>query len=274
MAPAGFSMLPLWTDKPVICIVQWFFFEFWEKRYHLPFSRWMRALARKKRYLHFIVQTAAMGAIFSELVPGADIRKIPCGIGKDAFRDADTEGEYALFLGRLEVQQKGLDCLLEAWTTVCAAQGVPLVLAGDGPDREWLEAVVRERGLSDLVRFAGRVQGDAKEQLLRNCRFMVMPSRDETFGLVALEAMAVSRPVLAFDIPHLNELVRPEWGVLVEKEHAVKFGQAACELWAAPEHCLRLGQRAGSAAKQYDWDRIAEMQEEYYLEVVSQGKVK
>lgn len=273
MAPTGFSMLPLWTDKPVICIVQWFFFEFWEQRYHLPFYRWMKALARQKRYLRFIVQTMAMGKIFSEIVPSADIRKIPCGINAEAFKDAKTDGEYALFLGRMEMQQKGLDCLLDAWTNLCAAHRVPLVLAGDGPDREQLEALVRERGLSGMVRFVGRVQGEAKDKLLRNCRFLVMPSRAETFGLVALEAMAVSRPVLAFDIPHLNELVRSEWGVLVDVENIVQFGQAVCELWSNPAHCRCLGERAGATAKQYDWDHIAKIQEEYYLEVVSQGIV-
>jgi len=89
--------------------------------------------------------------------------------------------------------------------------------------------------------------------------------------LAALEAMAVSKPVLAFNIDHLNELVRPEWGVLVEPGDTAEFGRAALELWRHPERCTELGLRAHAAAQAYTWDRLALQQESIYTDVVRDG---
>jgi glycosyltransferase involved in cell wall biosynthesis len=268
MPPCGFCLLPLWTPKPVVSIVQWFFFDEWQARYKLPFERMMRTIPRRLRYRHFIVQSRRMADYFRELIPQASISVVPCGIDASALCEQTEPGSYALYLGRLARHQKGLDLLLEAWRSLTQAGiRIPLRIVGSGPDQRWIEDEIAAAGMESFVSMPGRMEGPAKLECLKACRFLVMPSREETFGLSALEAMAVSRPVVAFDIDHLNELVRPDWGVLVPPGDLAGFAQAAAVLWRAPSRCVDLGVRAHAAATAYTWDRLAVRQESIYLNI-------
>jgi glycosyltransferase involved in cell wall biosynthesis len=266
--PVGFCLLPLWTTKPVISIVQWYSFDFWERRYHLPFSRWMRKIASCHRYRYFIVQTEAMGKIFRSLIPDAVIREIPCGVDDSAFLESTSAADFVLYLGRLDRAEKGLDFLLNCWVKMCGPAGIPLVVAGEGPDRNWLETGIAAAGLGSAITLAGRVEGKRKNELLQACRFLVMPSRIETFGITALEAMAAAKPVVAFDIDHLNELVRPDWGALIPAYDENALGKAICRLWSDPDLCRSAGTRGKTAARKYRWHDIAQQQEEFYREVI------
>ena len=271
--PVGFCGLPWWTHKPVVSMVQWFFFDAWEERYHLPFNRWMKQIAVRNRYRWFIVQSNAMGRTIGRLIPGAVVRKIPCGLDDAAFTVTNNLGDYALFLGRLDIRQKGLDLLLNAWAGVCSRKKIPLIIAGEGPDRKRLDIQLRNAGLGALVTFVGRIEGQEKRDLLESCRFLVMPSREETFGLTALEAMGSSKPVIAFDIPNLNELVQNQWGVLVAPGDAASFGCAVRNLWSRPDLCREYGWRAYQEARNYRWDVLAGLQEAFYLEVLD-GQIR
>lgn len=272
MPPFGFRMLPRYTAAPVISMVQWFFFGDWERRYKLPFERMMRQRAASGLYQNFIVQSDRMGEHFREMLPQANIWKVPCGIGREAFHQSDSDGSYALFLGRLDINHKGLDFLLEAWTRLAqSGLRIPLKIVGAGPSESWLRETIMQRRLDDIVELVGRVEGAAKEELLRECRFLVMPSRQETFGLTALETMAASRPVLAFDIDHLNEVVKPAWGRLVPLGDVAALAEQASQLWQNVALSRFLGGRGYEEAQFYTWDALAEKQLDVYLDVVRRG---
>lgn len=266
--PFGFCQLEKYTDKPLISIVQWFFFDVWQQRYKLPFERIMRGRAPSKKPRNIIVQTHKMGEYFKDLLPDANIYKVPCGINDNAFSAQETLGDYALFLGRLDIHHKGLDDLLEAWLLL-KTQGVnvPLWIVGAGQDEAELKSRVLHLGLSHCVEFKGRLEGKAKNQALNNCRFLVMPSRQETFGLTALEAMAAKKPVIAYDIDHLNELLQPAWAINVGLGNVSALAQAIAKLWLDQAQSLALGKAGYEAAKQYRWDEIAKRQTEIYIHV-------
>src|SRR5262249_4619535 len=98
-----------------------------------------------------------------------------------------------LCVGRL-VPIKGHDTLLRAFATAAGSlPGLPLELAGDGPSRGELEALARRLGVADAVTFVGRVApiGPAYER----AAVVVVPSRGEGFGMVALEAAERGRAV-------------------------------------------------------------------------------
>ncbi|MGH6888126.1 MAG: glycosyltransferase family 4 protein [Rhizomicrobium sp.] len=272
--PIGFCLLPLWTKKPVVSVVQWFFFQDWEQRYKLPFEHMMRSTPRHMSYRNFIVQTERMGDYFRELVPLAHVWKVPCGIADDAFSPAsgDSAGDYALFLGRLDIHHKGLDYLVDTWERLLSAgETIPLRIAGAGPGINYLQTQISRRNLSHLVELLGRVEGAAKQALLKQCRFLVMPSRHETFGMTALEAMAVAKPVLGFDIAHLNEVLNPQCARLVPLGSVEELAAEAAALWHNPGQCLALGKRAYEKAQRYRWDELARIQEAVYQEIVAQG---
>ena len=267
--PFGFCNLQKHTSKPVVSMVQWFFFDDWQKRYKLPFENIMRKRAVLYANRHIIVQTNKMGDYFKELLPLAHIHKVPCGINQESFQDSENIGEYALFLGRLDTQHKGLDDLLEAWA-ILLKNGVqiPLWIVGAGQDEATLKAQVQRLGLSQLVTFKGRLENAAKQEVLKNCRFLVMPSRQETFGLTALEAMASSKPVIAYDIDHLNELLQPAWSHQVKLGDINAFAEAVQQIWQNKHASLELGKSGYKAAKGYLWDSLAVQQYQVYLEAL------
>ncbi|MBI3466420.1 MAG: glycosyltransferase family 4 protein [Planctomycetes bacterium] len=105
-------------------------------------------------------------------------------------------GNFALIVGRMSSQEryKGHDQLLQIWPDVL--REIPtatLLIAGDGDDRPRLEAKAATLGLGGGVQFLGRVPNERLAALYRDCAFFVMPSRDEGFGLVFLEAMQAGK---------------------------------------------------------------------------------
>jgi glycosyltransferase involved in cell wall biosynthesis len=113
--------------------------------------------------------------------------------------DEPSPSRYALVVSRL-APEKGVDVAIEA----CRAAGLPLVVAGDGPERE---ALGRLAAGAD-VRFAGHVADAELDRLRAGASVALVPSRSaETFGMAAAEAMACGLPVAASRIGALPELV-------------------------------------------------------------------
>ncbi len=99
---------------------------------------------------------------------------------------------FVLSVGRLD-SLKRLDLLLEA---AAIEPRLQVVVAGDGPDRERLERLSAELGLSDRVRFVGRVDEATLTELYATCRAVYYAPIDEDFGMVPLEAYRSSKPVV------------------------------------------------------------------------------
>lgn len=117
---------------------------------------------------------------------------------------ADRE-KTILSVGRLS-HLKGLDVLIRAWAEICAenTRGYRLEIVGDGPERENLERLVRNLGISGYVSFTGYKE-DIAERLSR-CACYVLPSREEGMGLTLMQAVKMDVPVIASDIPAVREL--------------------------------------------------------------------
>lgn len=113
---------------------------------------------------------------------------------------ADTG--FILFVGRLDRHTKGLDVLLAAYATYAAAlpaSRLPLVIAGEGPDRDWLKAEIVRLGLDDVLCLGWL--GDP-EPYYREARLLVVSSRFEGWSNVLMEAMGAGCPVVATDCPY------------------------------------------------------------------------
>jgi glycosyltransferase involved in cell wall biosynthesis len=127
---------------------------------------------------------------------------------------------YALVVSRL-APEKGIEVAVDA----CRIAGVPLVLAGDGPERDAL----RERAAGAEVRFLGRVEDRELEELRAGAAIALAPSLSaETFGLAVAEAMAAGLPVAASAVGALPELLDSD--SLVPPGDAVALAEAITRL--------------------------------------------
>jgi glycosyltransferase involved in cell wall biosynthesis len=248
------SLLPLVSPAPVVALVQMLGAADMARKYRLPFTiveRWGLGL-----YRHFIVLNEADRAAVRRRSRRATCDLIPNGAARPRVEDGTFgAGDHILFLGRIDVRQKGLDLLLAAVRE--SPPPLPLIIAGSGTAHE--ERILRElaKPVHQHVRLAGRVCGAEKEHLLRNCAFVVVPSRFETFSLSALEAMTYGKPVVCFDLPQL-EWITSDCAVRVPPFDVHAFNAAMGMLSTQPECRSALGRRAYALSRNYDWDVIGE----------------
>ena len=188
------------------------------------------------------------------------------GLDEGAFTTAPRDRRDIVYLGRLEIAQKGLDLLLEAYARAVAATDLDqrLVLGGDGPDRARLEARAAELGIGSRVVFAGRVPAAERFDWLAGADFVAMPSRFESFGMVAAEALAVGTPVVAFDIACLRALVTDQVGDVVPAFDVEALAAAIAGLAGDAERRRRLGAAGPATVADLRWDRLALRQGEVY----------
>jgi glycogen synthase len=140
----------------------------------------------------------------------AKARVVHNGIDPTRFVDKEAHFHsrpYALAFGRL-TYKKGFDLLIKAFAQTGAAESnIDLIIAGNGEEQRALMQQAHELGLDRRVHFPGQANPEQVVQLLNGCRFVVVPSRCEPFGIVALEALAAGKPVLATNTGGLAEFL-------------------------------------------------------------------
>lgn len=170
---------------------------------------------------------------------GANAVVVPNGVDiPDHVVDEPAAGSV-LFAGRL-AEEKGIEELVEA------TEGIDLVVAGDGPLRHLVPNAL------------GMVPHAELERLYDSASVFVLPSRSEGFGIVAAEAMAHGRPVVACGVGGLAEVVADgETGILVPPRRPDLLRAALERLLGDPELRRRLGRAARERAEsRYSWDSV------------------
>jgi len=151
-----------------------------------------------------------------------------------------------LFVGRLN-QQKGLAIALEALAKPALANAT-LDVVGDGPDASALRSRAIALGVSERVRWHTTHTQPELVRFFRRARCVVMPSRDEGLGLVAVEAQLCGTPVVAFNSGGLPDVVRPEsGGTLVAVGDTKALADALANLLNDPAESSQRGAIARSA---------------------------
>ncbi|MGY1682939.1 glycosyltransferase family 4 protein [Geodermatophilus sp. SYSU D01176] len=270
LPPFSSMAVPLWTRRPVIGMVQWLHAREKTRQYKLPFHLVERAAVRTHRRLIAVSQGTAER--LTSMNPRASVEVIGNGVEPALFDQPAQLGRDLLCIGRLELEGKGLDLLLRAWATAHRAVDGDLVIAGTGPDEARVRQLVERLGLSSRVRFAGWVSGADKTRLLSASRLVVVPSRAETFGIVAVEALAAGTPVLAFDIPCLREVVPPDCGRLVPPFDVAALAEELAALHDDEDLLRAMGAAGRAFAAGYDWDVLARRQADLYRSTVTRPR--
>lgn len=227
---------------------------------------------------------------------GADPAKItvvPCGVDTSlftprpkaearAFLRLPPDQRLVLFVGRIE-RLKGIDTLIRAMGLVLQRHPewkghVALSIVGGEPDdspavrsveMERLRALRAELGLTDLVAFLGAKSQDTLPYYYSAAEMVVVPSHYESFGMVALEAMACGAPVIASKVGGLSLIVQDHvTGYLVPERDTLSLAEKIELLLAEPDLGQAIGVQAADWARRFRWPAIANRIIDLYDEIL------
>jgi glycosyltransferase involved in cell wall biosynthesis len=245
-------LTPLWSRRPVICLVNHVHTELWPIRFPWPLSAvGQRVETRLMPWVHrrnlFLTVSGSTADALAGMGVGRDrIRQICNGVEQpDPLTPRSPEPMF-LALGRL-ADYKRIDLLLRLWHRVRDVTGGRLVIAGDGPERARLEALA-----GPGVEFTGRVSEQEKHRLLCSAWLLVHPALIEGWGIVVAEAAIRGTPAVGFDVPGLRDSVLTGTsGVLVRTEG--QFAQAWASLALDREGREAMGVAARLRAERLHW---------------------
>ncbi len=243
------------------------------RRANSMMSRWLAVQAerwcyRPGRLRSFGAVSAGVARELRLHYPATPVAITPNGVDVDRYRPDEVNrriirgGEgvrdqdmVMLFVGG-DWDRKGLYFALMA-LGLARKEGMPALLwiVGSG-DVSRFQAVAREAGVSDSVRFFGRQL--ATEKYFQAADLFVLPTMYETFSLVAYEAAATGLPVIATSVSGIDELLRDGIGGLVVERDAIQIASAFLQLWKNDELRKELGASGQRWARECTWEKAAE----------------
>lgn len=279
--PNPLGLMAYALARPSARLVIWFHAEVVRdpRKYALFYRPWFaHAMRRASRV---IVATPPMASAAQLQGYDVPVSIIPYGVEVDRLRQSPDVGQRAqtlragtpvpivLFVGRL-VPYKGLDVLVRAMAHVDAR----LVLVGDGPLRESLQALAQDAGVATKVHFAGEVSEDELVAWYHACDVFALPSvtRAEAFGMVQVEAMACGKPVVSTNLPTGVPWVNRdgETGLVVSPGDVEALAGALARLAADPVLRGRLGEGGRDrVAGEFTAERMAARAVSMYSEVTA-----
>jgi rhamnosyl/mannosyltransferase len=249
--PNPIALVAYFLARPRVPLVVWFHSEVIRSvwKYQLLYEPFLEfALQRAAR---IVVASPSMREAPALVRHGDKCRVVPYGIRLERYAALPGSPAIAerarrpakptiLFVGRL-VGYKGVDVLLKTLPGLDAET----VIIGDGPLRASLEALARDLGVADRVRFLGTVSADDLLAWYHACDVCVLPSvtRQETFGMVQLEAMLCGRPVVSTELgTGVSWVNQHEYtGLVVKPGDVGDLRQGLARLLQDPDLRLRLG---------------------------------
>ncbi len=188
------------------------------------------------------------------------------------------DGPVMLFVGRIQ-PLKGLNLAVEALGALDTPDVTLVVVGGpsgaDGErELERVEKSIADRGLSDRVRFVDAQPHHLLSTYYRAADLCVVPSRSESFGLVALEAAACGTPVVASAVGGLTALVEHgSTGFLVDSREPGDWARAIDSILGDHHRRLAMAAAAGASGRRYTWSTTAARLRRIYADVVAANEL-
>jgi glycosyltransferase involved in cell wall biosynthesis len=206
-----------------------------------------------------VVQTETIAGWFrTRLWKGARVIVVPNPVAPLSGGEPDVRQPrpFILAAGRL-AHQKGFDLLIRAFGAATARpRELQLVIAGDGPQGQYLRDLAAQLGLGTRVSFPGRVRN--LSALMKAAVAFILPSRYEGFPNVLLEALAAGVPCVAADSPGATREILADgaYGLLVPPQDSKALAQAIERITTDSELRRRYSQAAAVAIERYRLDRV------------------
>ncbi len=252
---------PLYSGKPIIGLIHHIHQEI--HREHLSFPLSQIALFLEGKLMPRVYKNIKMVTISKstkEAMEALGFRSvidiIHPGVDLEKFKPSlKTANPSIFYLGRLK-PYKSLDRLITAFSQV--VKDIPnatLNIAGEGESRLELEEMTNKLGLTNAVKFLGRVSEKAKSEILARSWVVAQPSKIEGWGITVIEANAAGTPVIASDVPGLRDSVRnPHTGLLVTWDNQEKWIDAISKVIKDEDFRKSLENEAQLWSKNFSWD--------------------
>ena len=167
-----------------------------------------------------------------------DVTVVPNLVDETFFspRPRGDESTFVFFTLAALLPAKGIDDLLDAVAPFMGSlpaeerRRVAFRIGGDGPERPRLERKARELGLAQAVTWLGGLSREEAREAYRACDCFVLPSRQESFGVVVVEALACGKPVIATRSGGPESIVKQENGILVDVADTDALAQALARM--------------------------------------------
>lgn len=211
------------------------------------------------------------------------VQVVPAGVDLELFYPRDKflakqklgigENRVILYVGRIE-PLKGLDILLEAVSLLEDSADTRLMIVGgsleDDAELERLKGLSEELGIHEKVTFTGSVPQDMLPDFYSAADVFVLPSYYESFGLVALEAMACGTPVIVSRVGGLKTFIKQgETGYLIPWRCPEPFAQRLDMLLANPALKESMGKAAREQALNMSWSGVADRTLDLYTDLMA-----
>ncbi|WP_445509231.1 glycosyltransferase [Rossellomorea marisflavi] len=227
---------------------------------------------------HVIVCSDHMKDEVRTLFPAAKAcTVIPNGVelGKGTEIEPSNDGSYFFAIGRM-VSEKGFETIIQTAERMKKEErDFSVVIAGKGPLLDDYRMRVREGGLSGMINFVGFISDEERNRYLRGCQAVLFPSLYEPFGIVALEAMAYKKTVIASNTGGLKTIVKHEQtGLLFQPEDADDLYGQIRRVMENRQQAAEWGRNGHKLAESlFSWERIAELTWQIYEDVRLEAKV-
>ena len=234
--------------------------------------------ARKATLIVTVSRYSAQKIVELYGVDEKKIRIVPNGVDLQRFKPTEdcekvkdliggNSEHVILFVGNL-IPRKGLHFLIEAAKYVVKESGdTKFVVVGDGPLRNHLISYTKEQGVSGNFVFLGDVPEDVLPRLYNCADVFASPSIQEGLGITLLEAQATAKPVVAFNVTAITEVVKDKETGLLVKPDSYELANAISSLLSDKQ----LRERMGHAGREYvyknfSWNICAQKMSQIYSE--------
>jgi D-inositol-3-phosphate glycosyltransferase len=215
--------------------------------------------------------------------PGVDLSMFQPVDRADARRKiGQGAGRLLLYVGRLE-RLKGVDVAIRALALLRdrTHDDVRLLVVGedsregDESEKQRLQIIARELGVTDRVEFAGSVAHHELPYFYGAADVCVMPSYSESFGLVGLEAQACGRPVVGSGVTGLRSVIRDGvTGYLIDGHDPAAYAERIGRLLDSPELAQQMGRSGRLLAQRFSWSGTADRLENLFERVLSRRELR
>jgi glycosyltransferase involved in cell wall biosynthesis len=226
----------------------------------------------------FVVNSRHMREFVARRWRGKKIYVIPNGLNLKLWsmnKEAPSESRPSVaYWGKLNTR-KGAWLLLKGFESFCRLSGSehpPLFLIGNGEEIETMQSWVKEKGLSDWVKFLGEHPPERIRDIVKSVPIAVSSSPYEPFGIAALEAMAAGKAVIVPDRGGPIDFVTDERnGLCVNVQDPQSFAAALSRLLIDSSLRERLAEEAKKTARNFDWPLIAPRYVALYNQIAGSG---